>query len=105
MSRYSKDNEGTNLSFTPAHDGRSEQGAPPDHVDGQRWHDGVRDEGYGKENPETHWVGQSPGYGQSTADIPVRSGGTSSSQPRGTSSPAPTRDPGEFTDALLRRRR
>ncbi len=100
MSRYSKDNGGTNLSFSPAHD--SEDNGP-NHVDGQRWHDGEKDITYnkGQSDPQVHGVPQSPGYGNQTIDIPVRSSSTPST-PR---SSTPTRDPGEFTDALLRRRR
>lgn len=61
------DEEGTHLRFTPPHD--SDSG--PNHVDGQRRHDGVLDEEYGEEEPQTQHVGQSDGHGKVEADIPV----------------------------------
>jgi hypothetical protein len=71
MGRPPKDSEGTHLSFSRAHD--SEVNGP-NHVDGQRWRDGEKDTAYnkGKSAPEVHGVAQSPGYGNQTADIPIR---------------------------------
>lgn len=67
MGKYSG-TSGTHLSFSPAHDSKN----GPNHVDGQRHIDGQNDRSYGKENPETQHMSQGNGYGNRSADIPVR---------------------------------